>query len=62
VIYPKWLEPCACEACRIAGVADRRRPFAECHGRELLKWWLEYERFQFGVKRALKPMPNVEDR
>jgi hypothetical protein len=64
MITPLWQPPCSCEACTVARVTERQRPFPECHGRDLLRWWLEYERFQFAARKALKPMPAapVSDR
>jgi hypothetical protein len=54
-------EPCHCDECRIAGVADKpvvRSPDGELHGRALARWYRERERAIEALARfRVKPMP-----
>lgn len=54
-------EPCACEACVLAGVSGRPvrrdpRTGRWMHGRELRKWWDAHDAFWARVKQAPKGM------
>jgi hypothetical protein len=60
IINPLWQPPCSCEACVVANVSKRPRPWAGLHGRDLQHWWTNYERFQFEARRAMRTMPKAE--
>ena len=57
IIRPQFLPPCGCTECVVANVTTRERPFEDCHGRELARWWVKYEQFLRDLPTAIKAMP-----
>lgn len=58
IIAPNWQPPCSCHACTVASVTTLTRPYAACHGRELLQWWLGYRQY----REVTKALPKREVR